>query len=59
MSDKLKDCPFCGSPGKVGKWVNSLYYSIGCCNPRCLFRPVKDNWFAKKEDAVNAWNKRS
>ncbi len=28
----LKPCPFCGSPGYVGQWIMSTFWSVGCSN---------------------------
>lgn len=57
MTDRLKECPFCGGEGKleINREMGGTQYQVLCTNcPTTVGR----HWFWKKEDAINSWNTR-
>lgn len=70
MSEKLKPCPFCGSPAvMIERKSGAGHYAIGCTRESCIiFLPpnAKKNelhnyaWcYSHKENAIAAWNTRA
>lgn len=60
MTDKLRECPFCGGEAKVRetgyrKWDGShrRFYIVEC---QCCCANIEAD---TKEEAIKAWNKRS
>lgn len=52
----LKPCPFCGGKAEVRRDSEmEMYYVVVCTN--CPTN-VGRMWFWKKQNAVNAWNRR-
>ena len=63
MTDELKPCPFCGSPGQVkqtgsNKFPEDRRWGVGCCNPMCSVSPFVWGFFTE-EEACKEWNKRA
>ncbi|KAF1065247.1 hypothetical protein DX980_20055 [Burkholderia gladioli] len=60
MSDKLSDCPFCGSEAETEK-IEDGCYGVGC--PSCDFQLMSGNvgigWHASEAEAIAAWNRRA
>ena len=57
MEDKLKPCPFCGGMTKLlGEQlpVGSTFYFVQCL--KCY---SKSGYYIDKQEAIDAWNKRS
>lgn len=54
---ELKPCPFCG--GNAG-FINNgeRTWSIGCYTSNCYMWGSR-GWYASKEEAVKAWNRRA
>ena len=52
--DELKPCPFCGGKASIGKTIDGMNWQIVCRGEcRCT-----SAYFAQKENAVAAWNRR-
>lgn len=53
--EKLKPCPFCGSPAKLEilGGPESLFRIVKCSKCRCDL-----HWWTTVELAIEAWNKR-
>ena len=51
---ELKPCPFCGGNASVRK--ESMWYEVCCDDCPCN---VGRCWFAKREEAIEAWNRRA
>jgi len=62
---KLKPCPFCGSKAIIIKRPNKMWaitcISISCFAWQCTDKTCKSctDGYVKKEDAVEAWNRRT
>ena len=55
MPNELKPCPFCGGEATIRQ--NDLNYYYVCCK-KCPAE-VGRYWYKRKQDAKNAWNRRS
>ena len=55
MVTKLKPCPFCGGTASVVKNSNT-WYRVVCDDCPC---EVGRYWFGKRNDAIEAWNRRA
>lgn len=60
-SEKLKNCPFCGSEVTLEKWdprddKEDIWFVIECQNAKCCCK--LDQVFRTKNEAVTAWNTR-
>ncbi len=51
----LKNCPFCGSCGKINN--RSVGFSPECCNKECCAGDI-DSHYMQYKDAISAWNTR-
>lgn len=61
---KLKPCPFCGNENptlaEIRSWVvGNFVWFVGCENEGCYFGDSLGETFDSKEEAIEAWNKRS
>ena len=56
MTDKLKPCPFCGGNANLIEQK-----ATGCFRVKCTKCPTDLGryWFFKKNDVINAWNRRA
>jgi Lar family restriction alleviation protein len=56
MDERLKPCPFCGSPGLLERLggLQSEYRTAKCS--RC---PCDLHFYPTEESAIYAWNKRA
>ena len=55
--EELKPCPFCGGEAKVfGNYDDSEYHA-NCTNNECGCCWV--NYYETKEEAIEAWNRRT
>lgn len=65
MSEKLRECPFCGQAPSVyeqggGRLDGSpRFYTIACWNVYCLYRPSPGHASGTEAEAIAAWNTRS
>ena len=60
MTDRLRECPFCGEKVKLLISRNSegkVQYRIRCHNIDCDVRP-STSWFVCKEEVIERWNRR-
>jgi hypothetical protein len=63
---ELKPCPFCGGEAEIVKdkrWPRSLDHSIDawhveCTNFDCVIYQVDNNYYRKRKEAVEMWNRR-
>ena len=54
----LKTCPFCGEIGVIRKDEERIKpFYVRCGNINCKM-VVRTNYFATKEGAIEAWNRR-
>ena len=53
---ELKPCPFCGEEAIIKKTRDA--YSVCCIGSKCKVAAFTD-WFATKEEAAAAWNRRA
>jgi hypothetical protein len=59
---RLRECPFCGSQAKLGKWIHpasgSEYITVGCTNEDCVVHIGRLLLFEKgsEELAAARWN---
>lgn len=53
---EMLPCPFCGSPGEVDHGGDETWI-LGCANEACVAWLI-DQGYARKADAIAAWNKR-
>ena len=51
----LQPCPFCGAGAKVQD-IGTGHFRVMC--KKCP-TSVGRYWFVKKDDAINAWNRRA
>lgn len=56
MTDKLRECPFCGGQANIIEEPILGAYQVYCTE--CPVN-VGRYWFFEEEDAIKAWNKRS
>jgi len=62
-SAEIKQCPFCGVPGHLRKFVGwnekyGLTWAVACTNPLCKIHPTTQLSQTPK-NAIENWNKRS
>lgn len=57
-TERLADCPFCGSPGLASVHEECGFHIAGCCDADCIAHSVAYD-FVSRETAVAAWNTRS
>ncbi len=57
MSEKLKPCPFCGSPAWVQTGLHGEKF-VQCQSQICKAALGTDCWQATSEEAAEAWNTR-
>ena len=56
---ELKPCPFCGGEAKVQVYNEWTHFSIDCKRcPASIGKDIYRNGFAKKCEAIAAWNNR-
>ena len=60
---ELKPCPFCGGEVVLSSLEyhdkdNDTYYGVDCLNYECVACGNIPR-FTRKEDAINAWNRRA
>lgn len=53
--EELKKCPFCGGEAKLGIIEYRYENTVECSQCNCLL----DNIYTSKEQAIQAWNKRT
>ena len=69
MSEKLKPCPFCGSPALLSAYPHDrpeMFY-VACYSPDCYCTmgefydrdAMPDHPFREKDAAIAAWNRRA
>jgi hypothetical protein len=59
MSEKLKPCPFCGTPAAVQRKVSRAAWLIYCPSEVHVCPVVVEtDWFESEERAIAAWNTR-
>lgn len=58
MSEELKPCPFCGFGGFVEQ-LDSGNWSVTCANEESCLVSLTWGSFARKAEAIAAWNTRS
>ena len=52
----IKECPFCGKPGRITMVTIDQYYA-GCSNDYCKMHPI--GWIrTTAEEAEEDWNRR-
>lgn len=60
-SQKLRNCPFCGSEGKLrvadGILDDFTMFYCYCPNGKCIAGGT--DWFRSREEAIEAWNTRA
>lgn len=67
---ELKTCPFCGSKAVMQNGIcteaedkeSKIEYFVNCSNESCIAHEGRDEnfkWFLSKQEAAEAWNKRS
>ena len=56
---ELKECPFCGSIPVIYEDKYGAGWGVECQSVICEMTCRTSGGFAEKEDAVEAWNKRS
>lgn len=54
---KLRECPFCGGHAEFNSMKTE--HKVGCYNDACGQAEVGTAWFATKEEAAAAWNRRA
>jgi hypothetical protein len=67
MMGVLKPCPFCGGTAEVVKdkrWPRSLDHSIDawhieCKNVDCVIYRTDNNYYRRRNEAIEAWNRRA
>ena len=60
IMDKLKPCPFCGGEAvMISEPITHDRFLVACKNrgDMCKCEPCT-NWFAIREEAAEAWNRR-
>ena len=60
--NELKPCPFCGGEAKYFRTqtLNGPMHKVRCTNfSGCQVRELQTKSFNKKEQAIEAWNRRS
>ena len=58
---ELKPCPFCGATPTLETFTdmfNRIKYGVECHFADCEISPYTA-WYADKNDAIEAWNRRS
>ena len=58
---ELKPCPFCGHTPKIERFenrFNRIYFAIECHSTDCDIIP-QTAWYADKQEAIEAWNRRA
>ena len=58
--DELKPCPFCGYVPKVETYEDMFHrikFGIECHSEDCDIQPFT-TWYADKQEAIEAWNRR-
>lgn len=58
MKAKIKKCPFCGGEAKFSVRMVPEGYRYDCPDFSCCGH-CYGKWYATKEDAAAAWNKRA
>lgn len=58
MTDKLKPCPFCGSPAAFVALPVIRKHDVECGNFKCGVTAPGRDYFDTQEDASKAWNLR-
>jgi len=63
MSQKIKNCPFCGNSAEIMpkpiKITNDPDYTVKCKSDFCIMRLGTGTSFYTEENAIKAWNIRT
>lgn len=63
MSEELKPCPFCENAGELIEEEEGYGWTPGCSDECCIISVSSlvdtDILFSQKQEAIDAWNKRS